>query len=272
MIQQTQMKNTKGIYKITSPSGKIYIGQSTKLLTRYYHYQSLNCKGQPKLFYSLKKHGFNSHLFEIVYELPSDIDASILTCYEQFCIDQYREAGIVLMNIKEAGNHGGHSEETKKAIGLKHKGKIISDKQRKVHSEKMKGRVSSRKGKMHTEESKVIIREKRALQENIKGCPLGNIPWNKGLKGAQSAHNKGISPSSEVKEKIRNKLLGRKLSPETIAKRTATLKKNGVKRKWSDEAKKRQSEKYLGKTKSSETIEKGRVTRLLRKLNSSHAI
>lgn len=263
----------KGIYKITSPSGKIYIGQSTNIYVRFSNYKSVSpIKAQRKLYNSFLKHGVENHIFEIIYELPHDVDATILTNYEQFYIDQYNAAGFELLNLKmEAGRHGGHSEETRRLIGIRHKGKIISEEQRKNHSLKMTGRPSSRKGKTHTEKSKAIIKEKRALQTNIKGRPMGNIPWNKGLKGAQ-AYKKGIAKTEEVKEKIRQKLLGSKLSPETIAKRTATLKINGVKRRWSDEAKKRQSEKYLGKTKSAETIEKGRSTRLLKKLNSSDAI
>jgi group I intron endonuclease len=264
----------KGIYKITSPSGKTYIGQSTNIPVRFSNYKSVSpVKAQRKLYNSFIKYGVENHLFEIVYELPSDVDATILTNYEQFYIDQHNRAGFELLNLKmEAGKHGGHSEETKRLIGLKHKGKVISDEQRRNHSLKMAGRPSPRKGTKCSCETKLKISENSKNQINRKGPPRVNIPWNKGLKGAQVAYNKGVSPTQEVREKIRRKLLGSKLSPETIAKRTVTLKKNGVKRKWSNEAKKRQSERYLGKAKSAETIEKGRATRLLKKLNSTYAI
>lgn len=35
-----------GIYKITSPSNKVYIGQSTDLYSRFYIYKKLHCKKQ----------------------------------------------------------------------------------------------------------------------------------------------------------------------------------------------------------------------------------
>jgi predicted GIY-YIG superfamily endonuclease len=35
------------IYKITSPSGRIYIGKTTNLKERLKHYKYLKCKTQP---------------------------------------------------------------------------------------------------------------------------------------------------------------------------------------------------------------------------------
>lgn len=57
-----------GIYKITSPSGRIYIGQSVDIDSRLAHYKRLDCKGQIKLFNSLKKYGVEKHTFEIIEE------------------------------------------------------------------------------------------------------------------------------------------------------------------------------------------------------------
>jgi group I intron endonuclease len=55
-----------GIYKITNPKGKIYVGQSTNLKKREEDYKKLKCKGQTKLYNSLKKYGFENHKFEII--------------------------------------------------------------------------------------------------------------------------------------------------------------------------------------------------------------
>ena len=49
----------QGIYKITNPKGKIYIGQSVNIEKRFSSYKSIrNCHYQIKLFNSLKKYGF----------------------------------------------------------------------------------------------------------------------------------------------------------------------------------------------------------------------
>ena len=57
-----------GIYKITSPTNKIYIGQSINLEKREDDYKKLKCDKQPKLYNSLQKHGWEQHKFEIVEE------------------------------------------------------------------------------------------------------------------------------------------------------------------------------------------------------------
>lgn len=51
-----------GIYKITSPTGKIYIGQSVNIEKRWNsYYKNLSCKEQRIIYNSLKKHGFENY-------------------------------------------------------------------------------------------------------------------------------------------------------------------------------------------------------------------
>lgn len=246
----------KGIYKITSPSGKVYIGQSTNIKTRFYNYRkSYSCKKQRVLFNSFMKYGVGAHDFAIVHELPNDIDANTLTNYEQFYIDQYKDAGFILMNLKEAGLHGGHSEETKRRLSIAHKGKPKSREAVAKQSLSMKGRPSPRKGKTHSPETKLIIKQKRALQTNVKGPAKKEKPIK--IVPVDSTHP----------------LKGRKLSPESIAKREATRKANGNNKGWSDEARKRRSELYKGRPSpkkgckmSPESIEKMKHTKKLKRL------
>lgn len=56
-----------GIYKITSPSNKIYIGQSKNLEKRKKAYKYSLAKGQPRLNNSFKKYGYENHTFEIIH-------------------------------------------------------------------------------------------------------------------------------------------------------------------------------------------------------------
>jgi group I intron endonuclease len=55
-----------GIYKITSPTGKIYVGQSINIKKRFNVYKSLACSGQNRLYNSFLKHGVDNHVFEIL--------------------------------------------------------------------------------------------------------------------------------------------------------------------------------------------------------------
>jgi group I intron endonuclease len=59
-----------GIYKITSPSGKIYIGQSVEIERRFNSYKRMYVKnkGVVKLYRSFLKYGVDNHIFEVVCE------------------------------------------------------------------------------------------------------------------------------------------------------------------------------------------------------------
>lgn len=58
-----------GIYKITSPSNRVYIGQSKNIKERFNNYFSLhNCKFQKKLYRSFLKYGVINHTFEVIEE------------------------------------------------------------------------------------------------------------------------------------------------------------------------------------------------------------
>ena len=70
------------IYKITSPSNKVYIGQSRNISKRINNYSNLNCKKQRKLYNSLKFYGWENHIFSIISELPNDINQTVLDSYE----------------------------------------------------------------------------------------------------------------------------------------------------------------------------------------------
>lgn len=61
-----------GIYKLTSPSGKHYIGQTTDIDKRLKHYKRVDCKTQVKLFRAIEKYGFENFLIEILYETTNE--------------------------------------------------------------------------------------------------------------------------------------------------------------------------------------------------------
>jgi len=76
------------IYKITSPTNRIYIGQTKNKETRFSHYKKLNCKGQPLLYRSLLKYGWDNHKFEILKE--GNYSKEILNVLEKHYISFYK--------------------------------------------------------------------------------------------------------------------------------------------------------------------------------------
>jgi group I intron endonuclease len=57
-----------GIYKITSPIGKVYIGQSSDIEYRWKVYRNLRCKSQRLLYSSFIEYGVDNHKFDIIEE------------------------------------------------------------------------------------------------------------------------------------------------------------------------------------------------------------
>lgn len=56
-----------GIYKITSPSGRIYVGQSENIKSRWLKYRNIkNLVYQPLIKNSISKYGYEAHIFEVI--------------------------------------------------------------------------------------------------------------------------------------------------------------------------------------------------------------
>lgn len=105
-----------GIYKITNPVGRIYIGESLNIEKRWnIAYRLYQCKGQVRLYNSFKKYGIESHVFEIVEEcLEQDLKVR-----ERYWQDYYSVIGPKGLNCKLTPTNeqkGKFSEETKQKI------------------------------------------------------------------------------------------------------------------------------------------------------------
>lgn len=97
-----------GIYKITNPQGKIYIGKSKDIEKRFASYLKLqHCSQQIKIYNSLKKYGPKNHIFEIIERCPeSDLDLR-----EIFWIKKLNSVTEGL-NLTWGGDGGNLSEES----------------------------------------------------------------------------------------------------------------------------------------------------------------
>ena len=182
----------KGIYKITSPSNRVYIGQSIDIERRFRHYKKLACKEQVKIYNSFLKYGVDAHAFEIL-EL---CDTEDLNNRERHYQDLYNSVanGLNLLYVKSEHFNGGHSDESKKKISDSLKGRTFTDE----HKYKI-GLGNSRR---------TISPETREK-----------------LRIASS----GKKASPETIEKQRQKRLGSKRSEETKKKMSESAKKRFLK-------------------------------------------
>lgn len=108
-----------GIYKITNPKGKIYIGQSTNLKKREDSYEKLRCDKQYKLYNSLQKYGWEQHIFEIIEECTLEQ----LNEREIYWGLHYKVLEKKGLNLRLGNANGLCSKETKNKISKANKGK-----------------------------------------------------------------------------------------------------------------------------------------------------
>lgn len=144
-----------GIYKITSPTGRIYIGQSIDISRRFYSYKRCDCKNSVKLYRSLLKHGANKHTFEVV-EL---CDTNKLNERERYFQELFNA------NSDENLNCLLTKTETKKQVGLK-----ISNAQKIQIGNTHRGKVNSieTRNKIKAARANQVITDahKKAISDN----------------------------------------------------------------------------------------------------------
>lgn len=137
-----------GIYKITSPSNKVYIGQSNNIGKRFKQYSSLSqTKLQKRLHYSFNKYGISNHTFEVIEEC----NVELLNERERYWQEFYNVLGkdglnCLLTNTKD--NIKVYSKETIDKIRLGNLGKTIPESVRKQTSKTMKAKGIKPKEKM----------------------------------------------------------------------------------------------------------------------------
>lgn len=196
------------IYKIISPTGRIYIGKSINKHSRFNSYKNLNCKSQPLLYKSLLKYGYKAHKIEIIEAFDSD--NGYASGKEMFWIrsnmsNTRKWPKMRGMNLTDGGEG---------TIGYK-------------------ATISTRK--------KLSLAKKGKPPHN-KGKKGEQVAWNKGLTGFSSPWNKGKNYShlSDEEKKIKfgkhnignayNK--GRKQLPAFIAERVARQTGKTLEKKW----------------------------------------
>lgn len=196
-----------GIYKITSPSGRVYIGQSINIKHRWREYKNLECKNQTKLYRSFMKYGWVNHTFEVIAEC----EESQLNELERYYQDSYNvlKDGLNCFLTKTTDKSGRMCETVKKKIGGAQRGENNHMFGKKA-SEETRAKLSAvRKGMKRSAESiektrlanigRKASEETRRKQSEKK---LGVIPWNKGKKvmtDAQREHLRQINLGKMVK-------------------------------------------------------------------------
>lgn len=227
-------KKISGIYKITSPSSKVYIGKSVSLKSRINSYKNVNNlhrhRYQVRLYNSFKKYGVENHVFEIIEEC----EESELYCRERYWQEYYSSTGSLGLNcmLTECKEHSRViSEEVRKKMSERMSGENnpmfgIDWTENKTEDEikEWKDKISkSLKGRVFTEEHK----------KNLRGKTGDKAYWY-GKKG-ELHPSYGKKLTQEQKDKIRDFMLsdknpnrGKPRSKESIEKGAAKSRKKVI--------------------------------------------
>lgn len=202
---------TIGIYKITSPSGKIYIGQSRDIRRRMEVYRRMKTKSQTKIHNSFLKHGLDKHMFEIVC-ICSIEELNDLECYYMNLYDSFNsESGL---NLKIGGNVKIKiSDDTRQKLRDSHKGQVAWNKGIPMTQEAIEYLRKINTGSKRTEEQKQKLRvpkKKPRTEEHKKN----NADANRGKKRTEEQRLARI----ERNKNNPSPLKGKPRSPETIQK------------------------------------------------------
>jgi group I intron endonuclease len=235
-----------GIYGLyCRVTGKWYVGETiNNIVDRWNDYRIFNCKRPPKIYYALKKYGYDNFDKVIIEECKPDQD--ILNLREDFWINE-KNSILNGYNCKQGGSHGKFSLDSNirmaisktvdrnpwfcKKLTAYYKFKISSFLRGKIRSEKhclslskrimtdeWRSRISSSSrlsskhhfypelftGWRHTEETKMKMRDIKHNRPDMSSESRLKI----------SEYRIGKKHSEEIKRKISASVIGRKRSDE----------------------------------------------------------
>lgn len=219
------------VYKYTSPSGKIYIGQTRTTIRNRAGKDGIRYRGNGNgLFWAaICKYGFENMKSSVLYTASSSTEADlveILNGKEKYYIDKLgsnnRHIGY---NLTDGGDNYILSEYSRRRMSDSMRGRNLSDGHKRSISESTSRRwveggftedrnrkISERsKGKIKSESHRMNISVGRlkSIKDNPEKFEYLKHPWNKGygayMKGSRN-HFFGRTHTDETKKLISKKL------------------------------------------------------------------
>jgi group I intron endonuclease len=180
------------IYKITSPTDGIYIGQSRNYENRY---KSGVSPKQTRLYRSIQKYGFDAHQFEVIEEFAENISKERLDGEEVFWIAFYKNNGFKVLNLRSGGSRGLHSDETITKMKLVQKARY--DRDPSYFKEAHRRSVISNTGRKRRED------ERQKISKGMTGRKLSNN-HRSNLSKAKKGKPNGLTGSKYTNERLIN--------------------------------------------------------------------
>lgn len=183
-------KKMIGIYKITSPSNKIYIGQSINIKKRFNQYKNNLAKGQRALNSSFLKYGLENHIFEIIEEC-SKIELNYKERYYQDYFNTMSNNGLNLRLTESKSKTRVVSSYFSEQLSIRNKSRIWTNESKSKISEKQKIIIKGNNRKLGFKHSD-------SFKENRRILMIGNKN-TLGLKQSKQSKEK-MSKNSTIKK------------------------------------------------------------------------
>jgi group I intron endonuclease len=214
-----------GIYKITSKSKRVYIGQSIDIEKRFKSYKYKIPFDQPRLRNSFLKYGFDNHKFEILCEC----EVSELNDKERYYQDLYNATsknGLNCSLTTSSDRNGKASQETRLKMSITRTGMKQSKETCLKKSNRMKGKnnpmfgrngdKNSFYGKTHSKETLDKISRIHLNNQYCKGRKVSNETKKKmSFSSLGNTRCKDRILSEITKNKISNSLKRKVINVET---------------------------------------------------------
>lgn len=227
------MEKITGIYKITNPKGRVYIGQSVDIYARWYSHKNKPDPKQKKLYNSFSKYGSDKHVFEIIIQCDKD-QLNELERYYQDLYSAITQSGLNGCLTKTDEKIKVYSEEYKENLRNSHLGHKDTIKTRCKKRLKMLDNIKSGKfdnkkniGKKTSTETKLKIsnshKNKIKSKKHIENLRIAKLRREVILENERNNFFKPKRTLSKVAiEKIRQSKLN--MSEEYRAKLSAASK------------------------------------------------
>jgi group I intron endonuclease len=184
------------IYMITSPNGKSYVGQTMNFEKRMREHNKTT-SGCLAIRDAILKYGFENMKVEI---LLKNLTIDEANKYEEFYIKEHGTLSPNGYNLREGGLNHTLSDEIKRKIGDKNRGRIKTPEQIEANRQKLLGRKSSDEARL-----KISI-------------ALKGVPKSEEHKEKTRQSHIGMKASEEAKKNMSLVHLGKPLAKEIVEK------------------------------------------------------
>ncbi len=172
-----------GIYKISSPSGKIYIGQSINIKNRenqYRNYKGNSSSTGPILLNSFNKYGWEQHKFDIIEECSIELLNERETFWKKYYLELNNNnwSKMLFCELYDRGG-GPKSKKTKLKQSISHQNNLLRPEileKRLINCKKSSTEESKikRNNNINWEERNKKLSKPRTYYKEIKQLDLNN--------------------------------------------------------------------------------------------------